>query len=91
MGAVAAEAMPAFDDAAWTNYDFLPGERVLFADDFTADVVGDFPRRLEFRSGQLQVVEWRGRRWLSAEGGELYVKLPEALPERFWGGSNGTA
>jgi hypothetical protein len=29
------------------NFDFVPGERVLFADDFSKDNVGDFPKRLE--------------------------------------------
>jgi len=69
---------------AWANYDFVPGDRVLFVDDFSADRVGDFPRRLEFRGGSMQVVEWQGGRWLSDAGsGEFYVNLPEVLPERF--------
>src|SRR5690606_37749220 len=49
VGHSAAEAA-APGSKAWANYDFVPGERVIFAEDFTADRVGDFPRRLEFRS-----------------------------------------
>ncbi len=70
-------------EGAWANYDFIPGERPLFIDDFTADNVGDFPRRLEFKSGNMEIVEWQGARWLRAEGGELFINLPETLPDRF--------
>jgi outer membrane protein OmpA-like peptidoglycan-associated protein len=71
-------------EGAWANYDFKPGERVIFAEDFTKDEVGDFPRRMEFKSGQIEIVEWNGARWLrSGSGGEVYINLPEALPERF--------
>ncbi len=69
---------------AWTNYDFKPGERILYADDFRGDNVGDFPRRMEFRSGQIEIVEWNGGRWLSSGNkGEFVIPLPEVLPERF--------
>jgi OmpA-OmpF porin, OOP family len=71
-------------EGAWANYDFKPGDRVIFAEDFTKDEVGDFPRRMEFKSGQIEIVEWNGARWLrSGSGGEVYINLPEALPERF--------
>lgn len=71
-------------EGAWANFDFVPGDRVLFVDDFANDRVGNFPRRLEFRAGSMQVVEWQGRRWLSDAGdGEFYIELPEVLPERF--------
>jgi outer membrane protein OmpA-like peptidoglycan-associated protein len=69
---------------AWANFDFVPGDRVLFIEDFSNDRVGNFPRRLEFRRGSMQIVEWQGQRWLSdAGGGEFYINLPEVLPERF--------
>lgn len=69
---------------AWANYDFVPGERVLFAEDFSADRVGNFPRRLEFIGGNMEIVEANGMRFLRASSGSrLAVKLPETLPERF--------
>lgn len=69
---------------AWANYDFVPGETVLFADDFSKDVVGDFPRRLEFKSGALEIVESEGTRWLRAMAdSRWYVPLPDVRPERF--------
>ena len=69
---------------ASANYDFTPGERVLFADDFSRDRVGDFPRRLEFREGSVEIVEMGGRRALRAKTtGAFDVILPETLPEQF--------
>ena len=71
-------------EGAWANYDFKPGDRILYADDFTRDEVGDFPRRMEFKSGALEIVEWKGGRYLRAtEKSQFYVVLPEPLPERF--------
>src|SRR5690606_32257976 len=70
-------------EGAWANYDFVPGERPIFIDDFSNDRIGNFPQRMEFKSGNMQIVEWEGQRWLSAEGGELYINLPEVLPDRF--------
>jgi OmpA-OmpF porin, OOP family len=68
---------------AWANYDFKPGDRIIFADEFAKDEVGDFPRRFEFRSGQIEIVEWSDARWLRAANGKFWIPLPETLPERF--------
>ena len=71
-------------EGAWANYDFVPGERPLFVDDFSNDRVGNFPRRLEFVGGSMEIVEWQGQRWLSDGGdGAFFINLPETLPERF--------
>ena len=67
------------------NYDFKPGERTIFAEDFSEDNVGDFPRNLEFRQGSMAVVKMKGRRFLRInEGGSIFrVNLPETLPKRY--------
>jgi outer membrane protein OmpA-like peptidoglycan-associated protein len=71
-------------EGAWANYDFKPGDRALYVDDFTADEVGDFPKRMEFKAGALEIVEWQGTRYLRAsQDSRFYVNLPEILPERF--------
>jgi OmpA-OmpF porin, OOP family len=74
-------------EGAWANFDFVPGERVIFAEDFTRDRVGNFPRRFELVVGNGEVVEWDGRRWLrftsNGSGDRFYITLPEVLPERF--------
>ena len=87
----AAAAAPAAGAAAppaaakeFANYDFVPGSRILFDTDFTEDKVGNFPQRLEYKSGQLEVVELNGVRMLKAsDNSELLIPLPEPLPERY--------
>jgi OmpA-OmpF porin, OOP family len=68
---------------AWANYDFKPGDRILFADDFSKDEIGDFPRRFEFKAGQMEIVEWNDGRWLRAAQGKFWIPLSETLPERY--------
>ncbi len=71
-------------EGAWANYDFKPGNRVLYADDFGADEVGDFPHRMEFKSGSLEIVEWQSTRLLRANSdSRWFINLPEALPTRY--------
>ena len=69
---------------AWANYDFKPGERILYADDFMKDEVGDFPRRLEFMSGTMEIVEWEKARWLRlTTTSKFMVPVGAPLPERY--------
>ena len=72
-------------DGVWTNYDFVPGDRILFYEDFSRDRVGRFPRRLDFRAGMMQVVEWEGQQLLQSTSREsvFRIDLGETLPERF--------
>jgi outer membrane protein OmpA-like peptidoglycan-associated protein len=71
-------------EGAWVNYDFKPGDRALYVDDFTADEVGDFPKRMEFKTGALETVEWQGARYLRATSdSRFFIPMPEMLPERF--------
>jgi outer membrane protein OmpA-like peptidoglycan-associated protein len=66
------------------NFDFVPGSRVLFAEDFSTETVGNFPRRLRFKQGNMEVAESEGRRWITNTGGDGFeIPLPEALPARF--------
>jgi outer membrane protein OmpA-like peptidoglycan-associated protein len=69
----------------WANYDFVPGARTIFFTDFTDDQVGNFPKRLTFKNGQMEVVELDGgQRALKASSfSELLIPLPEALPQKF--------
>ncbi len=70
--------------ALWVNYDFIPGDRVLFYTDYAEDKVGNFPERLEFKEGNMEVAELGGRRLLRATSAStLVIPLPEVLPQRF--------
>ncbi|MCC7054146.1 MAG: OmpA family protein [Gemmatimonadaceae bacterium] len=82
-------------NAVWTNYDFVPGTRTIFAEDFSNDQVGNFPRRYEFVNGNVELVTYRERTWLRfTSTGQMYIPLPQVLPERytiemdFWGADN---
>lgn len=69
---------------AWAAWDFVPGDEVLFADDFTNDRVGDFPRRWELIAGNHEIVEWEGGRYVRVTGdGLVAIPLPGTLPEKF--------
>ena len=85
-GAAAGEAAPPkkAGEGAFVNFDFVPGDRVLFYDDYSADNVGDFPRRLEFAEGNAEIAEWEGGKWLRvSKAAKFAVVLPENLPDRF--------
>jgi OOP family OmpA-OmpF porin len=69
---------------AWLNYDFVPGERVLFYDDFADDKVGDLPAHEDVTSGNVTVVEIKGQKYLhTVTGAQMTINLPEGLPQRF--------
>jgi outer membrane protein OmpA-like peptidoglycan-associated protein len=65
--------------------DFTPGTRVLFATDFKRDEIGDFPRNLELKSGNMEVADIGGTRYLrvSSANAKVDIPLPETLPGMF--------
>lgn len=75
---------PKAKPVVWANYDFIPGERILFADDFSADRVGNFPQKLDLQTGTSEVVEVDGKRFMRISSiSRFTVNLPEVLPQRF--------
>lgn len=77
-------APPRPGTGAWANYDFVPGDEVLVSEDYAGDNIGDFPRRFHLTSGNWEVVEWEGGRYLRATAnGTIAIPLPRTLPERF--------
>ncbi len=72
-------------EGAWANYDFVPGHRVLYAEDFENDYTGNVPGRIDFHEGIMEVVRLQSGdqalRFSSA--GAFAIPLPETLPERF--------
>jgi outer membrane protein OmpA-like peptidoglycan-associated protein len=83
----AAAAAPGAGAAApklWLNYDFVPGDRVLYYNDYSEDQVGNFPERLEFQSGNMEIAELGGQRYIRASAtGVFSIPLPEVLPDKF--------
>ena len=70
-----------------TKFDYVPGDKVLFVDDFKQDELGEFPARWALQSGTFEVAEMDGERWVrcTAVDGTIRMKLPamKQLPE-FW-------
>jgi outer membrane protein OmpA-like peptidoglycan-associated protein len=68
-----------------TKFDFVPGDRVIFVDDFTQDELGEFPTRWNLARGTFEVAEMKGERWLRcvSSSGSVRMKVPPGLPE-FW-------
>ena len=68
----------------WENYDFVPGNKVLFYTDFSEDKVGNFARGLKYRSGPAEVIERDDVKVLRATGtAEFLIPVGKKLPERF--------
>jgi outer membrane protein OmpA-like peptidoglycan-associated protein len=83
-GAPPAGAASAAGTGAWLNYDFVPGSRTIFFEDFSGDAVGDFPVRMKLSDGNLEVANVKGQKLLRvAEAGVIFIVLPEKLPDRF--------
>jgi outer membrane protein OmpA-like peptidoglycan-associated protein len=70
-----------------TKFDYVPGDKVLFYDDFTQDELSEFPANWKLKSGTLEVAEMEGRHWMRSTSttSDVSMKLPAmpALPE-YW-------
>ena len=72
------------DSKVWENYDFVPGNKVLFFTDFSEDRTGNFARGLKYVSGAIEIVERDDVKMLRATDlGELLIPLSGKLPQRF--------
>jgi OmpA-OmpF porin, OOP family len=79
------------------RFDFVPGDKIFFFDDFSDTDVGDYPRRWtpgEDGGGTVEAAEVQGKRWIMNvpdDGGEgtreanTYIRsdLKKELPDKF--------
>ena len=65
-----------------TKFDYIPGDSVLFLDDFTGDELGEFPHQWSLAQGNFETAELAGERWLRGVGddGRIRLKLPISGP-----------
>ena len=57
---------------------------MIFFTDYSEDQVGNFPKRLVFRTGNMEVAELDGQRYLRATTSSNFtIQLPEVLPAKF--------
>jgi OmpA-OmpF porin, OOP family len=84
-GSVASSSTSAPPGAGvWLNYDFIPGDSVIFYDDFANDHVGDLPTHEDVTRGNVTIVDIGGRKFLRTQtSGNMTITLTRALPQRF--------
>ena len=62
----------ASDFKTYSNFDFLPGNEVLFFDDFSSEMIGDFPVMWNTTgSGEIVVTEMNSDRWFRIESSSM--------------------
>lgn len=71
---------------SFSNYDFVPGEKVIFYDDFSQDAVGDFPALWTANApGEINTLSIATGHWLnlnSTDGNYFYLKNVD-FPKNF--------
>ncbi len=68
-----------------SKYDFIPGEKIVFFDDFSAEAVGDFPAQWNTNSsGEIVTISKYPGRWFQFTGGGYYIpEAKETFTENF--------
>jgi outer membrane protein OmpA-like peptidoglycan-associated protein len=69
-----------------SKYDFIPGEKVIFIDDFTAENIGDFPVQWNTTgSGEVVTTTLAEGRWffITNERGITTLDAPLTLPDNY--------
>lgn len=80
-------AAPSF--ASYSKFDFVPGERIVAAEDFAQDAIGDFPARWNTNaSGEIVTIAGQSGRWLKLTRAgfftpEFVTDLPDNVTVEF--------
>jgi outer membrane protein OmpA-like peptidoglycan-associated protein len=64
------------DTKAYQNFDFVPGDRILFEDNFLDDQSGEFPSHWDLLSGQAQVSSFQGEKIFALTEGNYVSVIP---------------
>ncbi len=69
---------------SYSKYDFIPGDEILFYEDFSQDAVGDFPMKWNTDgSGEVITLDEYAGHWLKFVPGTTYTVDFNPLPENF--------
>ena len=66
----------------YSKFDYVPGDKQLFYDDFSNDFIGDFPARWNTDGGG-EVVSIEGSKWLDMKMSSYYIPDVGELPENY--------
>lgn len=70
----------------YSKFDFVPGDKIIFFDDFSNDYVGDFPGKWNTNgSGEIVTIGDDSKKWLELKPGYGIVYIPDlsSLPEEY--------
>jgi OOP family OmpA-OmpF porin len=74
---------------AYSKYDFVPGDKIVYAEDFSQDVIGEFPLKWNTNgSGEIVTIEGFQGKWLKIVAHTMYeapyaTKLPDNYTVEF--------
>ena len=70
---------------SYSKFDFVPGEKVVAAEDFGQDAIGDFPDKWNSTgSGEIVTIDGKPGHWLMLnKKGEYLPEFIKSLPENF--------
>jgi outer membrane protein OmpA-like peptidoglycan-associated protein len=85
VGSVESKAKVETGIKTYSKYDFVPGEKILYAEDFSQDVIGEFPLKWNTNGGgEIVNVEGLPGKWLKLEEGTRYESANKnTLPENY--------
>ncbi len=72
--------------SVYSKFDFVPGDKLLFFDDFKNDFIGDFPAKWNTNgSGEVVTIGDSSERWIQILPGHNTYYIPDvpALPEEY--------
>ncbi|MEM6892904.1 MAG: OmpA family protein [Bacteroidota bacterium] len=69
----------------YSKFDFVPGDKPIFYDDFSADFIGDFPSKWNTNGGgEVVTLDDSDSKWYAILGGSITVpNLGQDLPEEY--------
>jgi len=79
--------LAAQDFKAYQNYDFVPGDKILFEDDFRADQDGEFPAHWSLEKGQGVVNKVQGEPAFLLTEGNYAIVAPRIKSKSYLGDS----
>ncbi|MGD8366290.1 MAG: OmpA family protein [Desulfobacterales bacterium] len=74
---------------AWSKYDFVPGDEIIFYDDLQGEENGEFPSRWDLKEGNVEVAVYDGQKVINFATDQksgivpLMKKKGDYLPEKF--------
>jgi outer membrane protein OmpA-like peptidoglycan-associated protein len=73
------------DMSLYTKYDFVPGDKVIFYDDFSSEEMGEFPSRWRLDEGVFEIAKQGGKSYiLCTDKGSIRPKIAiGALPSKY--------